>query len=71
MPPGPSRRPCPSGKQRYPSRKFARFTLTRLRAAAKAGDTRRRETHLYPCDTCRGWHLTSQRPTSTQETQPR
>lgn len=45
---------CATGKRRYRNRLDAKIALT---------DTRRRdrrETRAYRCNTCRGWHLTSQ-----------
>jgi len=42
----------------YPSRNAA---VLALKANRRSGAHRRRETNLYPCWACKGWHLTSKR----------
>jgi len=61
---------CPrNGKARYPTEHAARVALAGIvieRNRGRPGVARRKETRVYGCDRCGGWHLTSQpfRPTS-------
>jgi hypothetical protein len=47
---------CPqSGKLAYPSAAAAHEALTRVRARRRS--QRRRERHVYRCDTCLAYHI--------------
>lgn len=51
---------CPSGKTRHPTEAAAIAALIRVRKhRVKTNDPRPHESHLYACDRCDGWHLSS------------
>lgn len=50
---------CHTGKIRYPSEAVARTELCGTVIARNRGRAKRRETRVYPCAACDGWHLTS------------
>ena len=53
---------CSTGKFRYATEADAIEGLVRVRrerVASRLRDTRPHESHLYPCDRCTGWHLSS------------
>jgi hypothetical protein len=51
---------CRTGKVRFRDEVEARRALSRARwRREKIGDQKRQETRPYPCQFCKGWHLTS------------
>lgn len=51
---------CPSGKQRHRSEAGAIQALIRVRKhRIQTGDPLDHESHIYPCEQCNGWHLSS------------
>ena len=48
---------CPSGKHAYRDRIAADLALAGVR---RTGSGSHDEQRSYPCNLCRGWHLTSQ-----------
>lgn len=56
------RQPCPSGKHRYHDHPAAMAALDDIHRDRRMNILREKtEQRAYPCDECRGWHLTSQR----------
>lgn len=47
-------------KVRYPDEAAARVALNGCMDDLRRGDWRRQEVDVYYCQTCGGWHLTSQ-----------
>ena len=51
---------CGTGKHRYATEADAIEGLVRVRRErVTTADPRSHESHLYPCDRCEGWHLSS------------
>lgn len=62
---------CPSGKARHATEAAAIEALIRVRKKrARAGEQRPHESHLYPCERCEGWHLSSNVMLMTRELLP-
>lgn len=56
-----SERGCPSGKRRFATEQYARAQLVGALIAKNRGKNQRRETRIYQCPLCEGWHLTSRK----------
>jgi hypothetical protein len=51
---------CSTGKLRYETGYMAQLALDIVHAARVRHAAERVECRIYPCQTCSGWHLTSQ-----------
>ncbi len=50
---------CWTGKVRYRRERAALQMLEKQQELAERGQTSYRQTRVYYCDSCHGWHLTS------------